>query len=222
MGSFYKPLCRLGEKTVLENVLKAFQSAPFIDTIILVTAQEMIDSCKRLAGDYQKLLTIIPGGKSRQQSVYLGLSRIVMDDPKYVLIHDGARPFLQSILGRVWKMLSASEPEGVIPVLPLSDTAYRKDTEDDSLHPIDRKKILRAQTPQGFLFSSIWRAHRWAVQHNRFDFSDDGSLLVAYNPKSIVRWVEGDRSNIKITYPEDLIIAQALIHNLEYREEEDG
>ena len=127
-------------------------------------------------------------------------------DCGFVLIHDAARPCVGAdLIGGVIGALSGGG--AVVPVLPAVDTLVREsDGAVDAI--LDRVHISGVQTPQGFHSALILRAHR-SAKAKGFTSSDDGSLVFALGEK--VRTIEGERTNIKITYPEDAAVAEAIL-----------
>jgi 2-C-methyl-D-erythritol 4-phosphate cytidylyltransferase len=152
-----------------------------------------------------KLVAYASGGATRQESVSNGLLA-VPEGATHVLIHDAARPCLSEALrDRVIDALAAHD--AVVPVVPATDTLiHARDGAVDAI--IDRVNVGRVQTPQGFRRDLVVRAHR-AARARGFASSDDGSLVLALGEP--VFTVTGERTNLKITYPEDITIAQAIL-----------
>jgi 2-C-methyl-D-erythritol 4-phosphate cytidylyltransferase len=155
----------------------------------------------------RKLVAVVGGGATRQDSVYNGLDR-VPDGTTHVLIHDAARPCLTAMLrDRVIDALAAHD--AVVPAVPVTDTLIRDvDANVDAI--LDRVHIAGVQTPQGFRLDLIRRAHRDARDRG-FQSSDDGSLVLALGEK--VATVAGERTNLKVTFPGDVMIAEAILKN---------
>ncbi len=148
---------------------------------------------------------VIPGGRTRQDSVKLGLDTV---DPscQTVLVHDAARPCVtHSLIDRILEALETRD--AVVPVWPVVDTLVREaDGRVDGI--IDRARVSGAQTPQGFRTELLVRAHRSAAERG-FSSSDDGSLVLTLGEP--VWSIVGERTNIKITYVEDAPIAEAIL-----------
>jgi 2-C-methyl-D-erythritol 4-phosphate cytidylyltransferase len=152
-----------------------------------------------------KISRVIAGGQTRQDSVRLGLDTV---DPAcdIVLVHDAARPCVTPAL--IGRTIDALKTHGAaVPVWPVVDTLVREDggTVDAIL---DRVHISGVQTPQGFRKELLVRAHRSATARG-VTSSDDGSLVFALG--EVVRTIQGERTNIKITYIEDASIAEAIL-----------
>ena len=146
----------------------------------------------------------IPGGLRRQDSVLAGLEAFDTA-PEWVLIHDAARPLLSVSLVR--SILSATREgvDGVIPVLAVTDTIKRID-DDRVITTIDRDDLVAVQTPQAFRFEALIAAHRSAPE---LDVTDDAALVERAGGTVVV--IEGERSNMKVTYPGDLAIAESIL-----------
>jgi 2-C-methyl-D-erythritol 4-phosphate cytidylyltransferase / 2-C-methyl-D-erythritol 2,4-cyclodiphosphate synthase len=150
------------------------------------------------------LLPPVAGGAARQDSVRLGLESLDSLAAERVLIHDGARPFLDT--GTIDRVLTAlDEAPGAIPALPLRDTVKRG-AGGIVMDTLDRSSLWRAQTPQGFHYRPILAAHRAAAGS---DLSDDAA--VAERAGLAVRLVAGSEENFKVTTGDDLLQAERLL-----------
>lgn len=150
------------------------------------------------------LLPPVPGGAARQDSVRLGLESLEELAPARVLIHDAARPFLDSeTISRV--VAALDDTAGAIPALPVSDTVKRS-LDGNIVATLDRTNLYRAQTPQGFHYRPILVAHRAVAGE---ELSDDAA--VAERAGITVRLVAGSEDNLKVTRPEDFAHAERLI-----------
>src|SRR6185437_3037013 len=147
------------------------------------------------------LLPPVAGGAARQDSVRLGLESLAEFSPERVLIHDGARPFVD--WGTIDRVLEAlADAPAAVPALKLADTIKRAD-DGHVLETVDRAQLWRAQTPQGFRYREILAAHRAA---KGMDLPDDAA--VAERAGLAVRLVAGSEGNVKVTTPEDLARAE--------------
>lgn len=141
-------------------------------------------------------LPIVPGGRTRQDSVRAGLEALVPHAPDVVLVHDAARPVIPA--GTIAALLNALEQApGAIPAVPVADTLKRA-TDGVIQQTVPREGLFRAQTPQAFRFPALLAAHRSGL----VGATDDASLLEAAG--QAVAIVPGSDDNIKLTYPEDL------------------
>lgn len=145
----------------------------------------------------------VPGGDRRRDSVASGLEAI-SDHAGFVLIHDAARPLVTPELVRaVIDRLLVGDVAGVVPVVPVRDTLKRVAGEF-VVETVDRLDLVAVQTPQGFNLETLRAAHAVAGG----DATDDASMVEAAG--GIIATVEGDPANLKVTYPEDLAVAEAL------------
>lgn len=151
-----------------------------------------------------ELLPPVPGGAARQDSARLGLESLEALAPRRVLIHDAARPFIdQATVDRVLDALD--QAPGAIPALPVVDTVKRGE-HGLVTGTLDRSKLWRVQTPQGFNYRAILAAHRAVAG---MELTDDAA--VAEHAGLAVRLVEGAEANFKVTTPEDFARAETLV-----------
>ncbi len=196
----------LGGKPVIRHSVEQILSWPRTGPVLIVIHEDDVDLCENalagLAGRNRISLTF--GGKTRQESVYLGLKALEGSGCKAVMIHDAARPFIDSnLLERIAKPILEGSP-GVIPAIPVADTLKRGANGTISA-TVDRQDLYAAQTPQAFDFETILDAYRSAAKATDTHFTDDASILEwAGKP---VRLAEGTADNVKITLQRDLDIA---------------
>ncbi len=194
-------------KPLLALTLEAFQRHPGIDAIVLVASgagRERFEEEIRDRFELSKLAAVVEGGKERQDSVYNGLLGF-SDPPGVVLIHDGDRPFIeQEVISAV---LTGAGEGGAIAAVPARDTLKWVDREECIVKTLDREVIWQAQTPQGFPFRLILAAHEKAREEG-WEVTDDGSMMEQMGER--IRVVKGSYDNIKITTPEDVVVAEAI------------
>jgi 2-C-methyl-D-erythritol 4-phosphate cytidylyltransferase len=155
----------------------------------------------------RKLHAFVEGGATRQESVLNGL-RALPEGVTHVLIHDAARPCVSSdLIDSVLDAVAAHD--AVVPAVAATDTLIR-DYEGRVDAIIDRVHVAGVQTPQAFRLDLIVRAHREARARGLAS-SDDGSLVLALGEP--VHTIPGERTNIKVTFPEDVAIAEAILRN---------
>jgi len=199
-GETPKQYMNLGGKSVLRWALEAFTTHPLLDEVRVVIHpdhREFYD----LAVEGLKLMDPVEGGNNRQGSVKNGLESLTEDAPQAVLIHDGARPFVQSEL--INRILRAHEKApAVIPALPVVDT-LKKVKKGKVNKTVSRADLWLAQTPQAFNFKDILTAHRLSVG---FDFTDDAAI--AESAGLNVAIINGEEGNYKITTENDLARAR--------------
>ncbi len=146
----------------------------------------------------------VPGGDRRRDSVLAGLSHVPAG-ADFVLIHDAARPLAgPDLVGRVIRRLRAGDVDGVVPVVPVRDTLKQVEGERITGTP-DRSVLAAAQTPQGFRLEALLAAHRSYTG----DAVDDASMVESTGRRVVC--VEGDPANMKLTYPVDLRVLEALL-----------
>jgi len=204
-----KQFIRIGGKTLLEYSIEIFEKHPAIDDIIIVINPSYRFLCEQIIikNGYKKISKILNGGSTRRESSFIGLKAIENDDD-LVLIHDAVRPFLSSVvIDRVVKALDSYE---AVDTAIHSDDTIIKIQEDRLISEIpNRKFMMRGQTPQGFKVGLIKKAHTMALEDKELEVTDDCGLIIRYNLSPIFV-VEGDRFNIKVTYPEDLYLADKI------------
>lgn len=204
MGGVNKQTVMLSGMPVIARTLLAFERSPYINKIILVTKKEDILKFESICEEYSvnKVTDIIEGGEDRHSSVLNGIDRLSENDES-VLIHDGARPFVSDTI--ICDCVNAlKEYDGVLPVVKVSDTVKEATENGIVSKTVDRSCLYLAQTPQGVNIQKYKVAG-----NNAGDFTDDASVLENAGYK--VKTVLGDKKNIKITTPDDIIIAKAFI-----------
>ncbi len=199
---------------ILTRTLSAFDDHPEINAIILVAADKDISFIHGsvLAGKKWKTnITVTAGGSRRQDSVLEGLkaARGLTGDDDIVLVHDGVRPFVTREL--ITACISGAVEAGAcIPGIPASDTLKRIDERDRVTATVARESIRLVQTPQAFLFRLLREGFEHAVAQN-LSVTDDAGVIEAMGLP--VKIVPGNPMNMKITTPEDLAVAEALLGN---------
>lgn len=207
-GAKPKQYAALGGTPVLRRTLDALRASPALSLVqVVIRPEDRADyeaAVSGLPADGMSLLSPIPGGATRQGSVLCGLEALVEHTPDLVLIHDAARPFVEPEL--IARVLAALEHwEGAIPALPVADTLKRENSHGLIAGTIERNGVWRAQTPQGFRFPTILRAHRAAAAAEA-NLTDDAA--VAEGQGIGVGLVEGSERNLKLTTAEDLEMAE--------------
>ncbi len=205
-----KQYARIGAQAVLAHTLSALARCDSIHWLQPVIHSEDRDAYADVAAsiDDPRLLPPVIGSTTRQLSGLAGLEALAAYAPDGVLIHDAARPFVDvATLERIVAALGANA--GVIPGVRVADTLKRVDAAGHVMETIDRERLWRAQTPQGFRFADILAAHRKARSAGREDFTDDAALGEWAELRIVV--VEGSEANRKITTTEDLTMADAAL-----------
>lgn len=207
-----KQYLMLEGKPVLYYSLKAFEQ--YVDEIIVVAAKGEEDYCrKQIIEKYEigKVSSVVTGGAERYLSVYEGLKAISanQDEKTYVLIHDGARPFIE---GKVIEntINKVKEYNACIVAVPSKDTV--KLANEDGMVDLtpDRRKVWLVQTPQAFEYNAILDAYKKAISSDRTDITDDSMVMESFGQYQI-HFIMGAYDNIKLTTPEDLVHGSAII-----------
>jgi 2-C-methyl-D-erythritol 4-phosphate cytidylyltransferase len=199
-----KPYALLKGKPILDWSLDAFESHQDVAEVILVLRD---DSRKRdYSGRYRKIVSVVRGGKKRQDSVLSGFRQIDPTKTEIVLVHDGVRPLVSSeLISRI--ILAVQKKGAVVPAVPLKDTVKRVNGQEVE-QTLEREKLFRVQTPQGFFYSVLKAAYEQADKEDFY--GTDEAVLVERTGKRVYV-VQGDPKNIKITTPEDIKIAEAFL-----------
>lgn len=193
--TYNKMLYRFKNKTVYEMTMEIFLNDERCKQIVVVTKEEELDDLKKLISS--KKIDYVFGGKERQDSVYNGL-QVVKED--YVLIHDGARPYLKKEnIDDILECLNKND--ACLLVVPVKDT-IKVCIDGNIVKTLPREQLVQAQTPQAFKTELIKRCYQKGKDEN-YIATDDASL-VEYFENTEVKAVLGSYSNIKITTPDDL------------------
>jgi 2-C-methyl-D-erythritol 4-phosphate cytidylyltransferase/2-C-methyl-D-erythritol 2,4-cyclodiphosphate synthase len=191
---------RLAGKPVLRRTVEAFTGYP-VQVVIGAGQHEL--AAAALAG--LDVPAPVTGGATRQESVRLGLDALAKDAPDFVLIHDAARPLVsRKVIADVVAALEAGA-DGALPMVAASDT-LRRAGDNGQWTLVSRENLYRAQTPQGFGYAKITKAHH---DHAGTDVTDDVALAELAGLK--VQMVQGEEKNIKVTRKEDFALAETLI-----------
>lgn len=199
-------------RPVLCHSLEVFQNHPQIDEIVLVCGKGEKEQCRYEIVEkygFSKVTQITEGGKERYHSVYEGLKKIT--DCQYVLIHDGARPFVNAeILDRIFQELPKSR--ACVAGMPVKDTIKMSDSAGFVECTLPREKLWTIQTPQSFEYALIREAYDRLMEEDdpTVKITDD-AMVAEYILKLPVKLVEGSYDNIKITTPEDLLLAELIL-----------
>lgn len=197
-------------KPVIYYSLKCFQESPLIRDIILVTGEESLSYCKEeivKRFGFSKVKKVTAGGKERYDSVYAGLC--ACDNTDYVLIHDGARPFVtEEILERT--CFAVKETGACVVGMPVKDTIKISGRNKMVESTPAREKVWLVQTPQAFRYSLIKESYESIRCKDMSGITDD-AMIVEQESGVKVALVHGSYENLKITTPEDLIIAEAFL-----------
>lgn len=196
----------LAGQPMLRRTVAAFDGYPV--QLVIGAGQEDL-AARALTG--LSLPSPVAGGATRQQSVRRGLEALEKDAPDFVLIHDAARPLVSAkVIAEVVAALEAGA-DGALPMVAAADTLRRRGA-DGRWTLVDRDNLYRAQTPQGFVFAKILKAHR---DHADEEVTDDMALAELAGLK--VQMTEGEEKNIKVTRKEDFALAEKLMNSGDVR-----
>jgi 2-C-methyl-D-erythritol 4-phosphate cytidylyltransferase len=201
-----KQFIELRDQPVIVHTLKVFERDEWCEGIILVINEAEREQFNEILKRFsiKKVISMVSGGTERQHSVYNGLKKVKNSD--IVLIHDGARPFIT--VEKIHELVQAAKEHGAAVVaVPVKDTIKRG--IDGYVHEtVERSSLWAVQTPQAFHVSLVLEAHERASLEGYIG-TDDASLVERMGKQ--VKIVEGDYRNIKLTTPDDLLFAQAIL-----------
>lgn len=202
-----KPFASLANKPLILWAVETLQGLAEITEIIPVVKETDLKPCSQLFEEHKitKIRRIAPGGRERQDSVFHGLN-LIKDKNAVVLVHDGVRPLIEpSVISDALKQLSGCD--GVVVGVPIKDTI--KEVRDGIVRNTpDRGLLWAVQTPQIFHFQPLYDAYEKAMRGS-FYTTDDSALVERNGGK--IRMVHGSYTNIKVTTPEDLLIAEVFL-----------
>lgn len=205
-----KQFIKLRDIPVIIHTLRVFERDTWCEEIILVVNQDEIGQFQELLSSYHinKLCSLVIGGEERQHSVYNGLKAV--KDEGIVLIHDGARPFVtRETIHRLVRV--AYKEKAAVLGVPVKDTMKRVQ-DGYIIDTVERSSLWAIQTPQAFLIPFIKHAHEQARKQS-FLGTDDASLVEQLGEQVTI--VESEYDNIKLTTPEDLWYAEAILQKRE-------
>ena len=205
---FDKLLALLGDKPVLAHTIDAFEQTPSVSETILVARAERVSEFEELVrqNGFQKVRQIVAGGQQRQDSVQAGL-RHASKASRFIAVHDAARPLVTP--EQIERVFSCAREHGAAALAePVTDTIKRADANRVVTGGVPRENLYAMQTPQIFARELLERAYA-AVAADKLSITDEVSAVEHLGEK--VRLVPNDEWNVKITYPRDLLLAQAAI-----------
>ncbi|KAA3597937.1 MAG: 2-C-methyl-D-erythritol 4-phosphate cytidylyltransferase [Calditrichaeota bacterium] len=202
-----KQFLEINSKPILAYTLEKFSKIKVVSEIVISTSKDCFSEVEQIVSKISFInFKIVEGGKERQDSVFNGLKACKNQD--FILVHDGVRPFVnENEILEVFK--KAQELGGAILAVKVKDTIKFGENGLVKETP-NREKLWSVQTPQGFRFEVLFEAERKAKEQN-FYSTDESALVEKYFPSQKIGIIEGSYSNIKITSPEDLILAEKLL-----------
>ena len=205
-----KPYLELDDRPILSHTIGVFDQSSVVDAIFVIVDEMDFDVCRSAVigpYDFQKVAGLVSGGETRQDSVCNGL-KALPKDTDFVVVHDGVRPFVTDEM--IFTCLEAAADWGAaVAAVPVKDTIKITDSDGFVVDTPDRSRLWSVQTPQVFRRDLLIEAHQHARQEG-IQLTDDAALVEQLGLK--VKCVMGSYSNLKITTPEDLIVAEGLMN----------
>ncbi len=208
-----KQFLKLYGKEIIVYTLEIFENNKNIDGIVISCLKEKIDDLKRIIekNNLKKVVSIIPGGNTGQESIYNGLKEIEKRYSKkdIVLIHDGVRPLINN--DTIDDNINLVKEKGnAITTAPAIETIVRLENENNIIKDIfNRSECFMARAPQSFILNDILDAHEKAIIDKKDDFIDSASIMTYYGYSLNI--INGPSENIKITTPSDFYIFKAIL-----------
>ena len=195
-------------KPILRWTVEAFAGRDDVDGIVVVVGQGETAEVREILRGVDKVMSILPGGANRQESVYIGLSCLAGEDDSLIAVHDGARPLVdQATINRCFA--TARERGNAVAAVPVVDTLKAAEADGVVRRTVEREGLFAVQTPQVFRWGTLARAHVDARDMG-FVGTDEASVVENAGSEPI-NLVTGSPENIKVTRPADLRVAEALM-----------
>ena len=223
-----KQFIQIAGRTILEHSIRAFHQHDGIDEIVIVAHADYIDRIREIAAPYPKVKHIVPGGKERYDSSLAAIAlyqtpqnlttskphNLKTSQPQNLLIHDAVRPLVSQRI--ITDCLAALQQYKAVDVaIPCTDTIVEVNAEGHICHITPRAMLRNVQTPQCFRLETIAEAYRLGLSDPDFITTDDCGVVHRYLPDEPIYVVNGETTNIKVTYPEDLILAEKVLSQAE-------
>ena len=203
-----KQFLEIGGKPLLIHTLERFEFCPAVDEIVLVLSAAEIENFQSAIGKFnlKKISKIVSGGETRAASVLKGLNSIDGDKAKIVAVHDGARPLVTT--AEITKTIKKARETGAACLVAAVTDTIKEVADEKIVGTIDRTKLRRALTPQCFRYEILKRA--FTAENEIGETVTDECFLVEKLGYKIAA-VEGSAKNIKVTTPEDFVLAETLL-----------
>lgn len=215
-SSVAKQFLLLAGEPVVCHALRAFEESE-VEAVVLVTGADEIDYCRKKIVEkygFKKVVDVVAGGKERYHSVYEGLRALsdVVKEDGIVLIHDGARPMVTGeIIARTIR--AAQEHGACVAAVPVKDTIKVADADGFAVMTPDRSILWQMQTPQTFVYKLVYDAYTKLHSDESYQKGiTDDAMVVETMCGGRVKLVEGSYENIKVTTPEDMIVAESFLN----------
>ena len=207
MGGIDKVMAPLCDEPMIVHTVRAFQDSPVIRQIVVVTRRDLIREVTDLCSGMNKVVAVVEGGADRQASVEAGISAL-SSKMALVAIHDGARPLIaQAVIDRTVR--AAHTYSAAAPGIPVKDTIKVAKGNLVESTP-DRSFTWMAQTPQCFKFELALSSYNKAIEKGDNKITDDAMVVRKYG-NALVSMLEGGYENIKVTTPEDIMLAECFL-----------
>lgn len=204
-----KPFLKLHGVSVLEHTIRAFAQVDEVEQVVISTSADWISEVEAILENFKNdvsFLDVVQGGRERQHSIYNALPKI-FQEIDLIAVHDAVRPFISKELIKEC-CEAAEEFGGAIVAVPAKDTIKKVNADSVIVNTPDRSELWQAQTPQIFQKKLLIKAYDSAIREE-FTGTDDASLVERIGGN--IKVVEGDRRNLKITYPIDLKVAELIL-----------
>lgn len=209
-GSDNKVFAPLAGRPLLRWTAEAFAAHEAIDGILVVAGPDEVARCRAALSGIEKLLSVVPGGKTRQESVAIGLFTLGGAADDLVLVHDGARPLVTfEVISRCLE--GARQFGNSVAALPVSDTLKAVGEQQTVQRTVDREGLWAVQTPQAFHIATLFDAYI-AARDAGWMGTDEASLVEKFSDEP-VHLVLGSSDNFKVTRRDDLHLAEAVLHS---------
>lgn len=207
-----KQFIEIAGRTILEHSIRAFSKHDGIDCIVIVSHADFIDRVENIAKPYPKVKKVVAGGKERYDSTLNAIKAVkeMGEEDAYLLIHDAVRPLVSQRI--ISDCITALQNYNAIDVaIPCTDTIIEVNAEGHICRIPQRATLRNVQTPQCFTLATIAKAYEIGLKDPGFVTTDDCGVVHRYLPEEPIYVVAGETTNIKVTYPEDLILANNIL-----------
>jgi 2-C-methyl-D-erythritol 4-phosphate cytidylyltransferase len=211
-GTIPKPFLPLGGREILARTLEVFEACGAIAEVWVIVAPELTTFCQQTIVErygFRKVQGVIAGGATRQESVWHGLQRLA-DSIDLVIVHDGVRPFVTDTMVQD-TLAHAARYGAAVTAVPVQDTLKRVSATGDIETTVSRDRLWRVQTPQAFQRQLLQAAFVHA-REQKVMATDEAGLLESFGQRVTV--VPGSERNIKVTTPDDLLLAENVLQTL--------
>ncbi len=204
-----KQFIKIAGRSILEHSIRAFHKHEGIEEIVVVAHADFIDRIREIAAPYPKVRHIVPGGKERYDSSLSAIACYKGRTDVNLMIHDAVRPLVSARI--ITDCIEALKTYKAVDVaIPCTDTIVEVNAEGAICRITPRSMLRNVQTPQCFQLETIAKAYEVGLKDPAFVTSDDCGVVFRYLPDEPIYVVAGETTNIKVTYPEDLILAEKI------------